>query len=1175
MARVQVLAAFGLVTLTCLAGVCADHNAVAQTAREHTAAAEFREADVTLNGLRFHYLEWGNQNAPALLLIPGTGGGGGCAEYWIPLASAMRDRYHTYAMEQRGQCDSEAAKEYTWQRVVEDIDGFVDKFHLAPVTLVGHSSGAVWGYLYAAQHPDKVSRLVAVDGGGAFNWPKTRAEAQQRAPLASRHVTFSSPEEAVTYAKTRWRTDPSVDAVVREWVLHGIRKLDDGRWGWRQDPAAVAATDQYIFLPTEDELNGALPRIKCPTLIVRGSEGAVSRELANHVAHAIANGSWAEVANSGHVVPLANPSGFLALVRQFLANSFNPEIEQTRLLKEPVLKVVLLGTGGPTPRIERFGPSTLVEAGGRHFLFDCGRGAAQRLLQLGILREVTALFLTHLHSDHVVGIPDVWLSGWFTGRNTPLQVWGPAGTQEMIAHLQKAYAFDIQTRTGSPEHLPSSGVAVTAKDIAEGSVYRDDAVTITAFNVEHGPVKPALGYRLDYAGHSVVISGDTRPSDNLVRFAKGTDVLIHNAVVVPEAEQNSPRARSAMQLLATAQEAGSVFGRVKPRLAVYSHYNTADDLVAQTRQTYSGPLEVGEDLMAVEIGERIQVRRQSDKSAQIREAEQEVQQAEDELNEAVRHNDAAALARISMDDLFITGPKGRTTDKARIVESYRSGQRVYESLIIEGQKIRVYNDAAVVTFHRKQTVRVQGGYPDHVWTSRVWAKQQGRWRLAVLHVSPIEAIRIDPLPPTPSPAIDEEISPRDDAAQELRQAEAARRDAILRGDAKMIAPLLADEYSVITASGSFYNKASELSLYTRSERNTQAWDADDVIVRVYGNFAVVTQRATVKDTLKGQRRDVQFRLTHVWVKRQKRWQIVHRHGTPILPTPEGDSSNSEKDARSESADKAGNAEQEVRQVERELTEALLRDEFAAVGRIYADDFTLTNANGLVRDRARRMAMLKSGAVKNLSINQEDVDVRVYGDTAVVTGRAAFRVRSDAEEHGETQRFMHVLVKREGRWQMVAQQMTRITEAPIMPKANGRSSASAANTEQGTGTRETSVEQEIRRLENERAGAFERGDIELVKRMSSDDYIATSVTGQVKNKAQVLEEMTSGGRRLKFIHDDIRVRVYGNTAVITGRSTRKGRENSNEVDDQVRFTGVYAKQNGRWLKVAQQATRIGH
>ena len=604
--------------------------------------AQYQEATVTLHGLRFHYLEWPNQTAPAMLLIPGTGGGGGCAQYWIPFASAMRDRYHIYAMEQRGQCDSEWAKEYTWQRVVEDIDAFVDKLHLAPVTIVGHSSGAVWGYLYAAQHPDKVSRLVAVDGGGAFNWPKTRAEAQQRAPLASRHVTFSSPEEAVTYAKTRWRTDPSVDPVVREWVLHGIRKLDDGRWGWRQDPAAEAATDQYIFLPTEDELNGAFPRIKCPTLIVRGSEGAVSRELANQVAHAIANGSWAEVANSGHVVPLANPSGFLAVVRQFLANSSNPALEQTPSTQKQVLKVVLLGTGGPTPRIERFGPSTLVEAGGRHFLFDCGRGAAQRLFQLGILREVNALFLTHLHSDHIVGIPDFWLSGWFAGRNTPLQIWGPAGTQDMIAHLQKAYAFDIQTRTGAPEHLPSSGVAVAAKDIAEGTIYNDGGVTIKAFNVDHGPVKPALGYRLDYAGHSVVISGDTRPSDNLVRFAKGTDVLIHNAVVLREREQISLRARSTVQLLATAQEAGSVFDLVKPRMAVYSHYNTADDLVAQTRQTYSGPLEVGEDLMAVEIGERIQVRRQSEKSAQAL-LEQQDRNSESEA-EARRVIDAFNLA---------------------------------------------------------------------------------------------------------------------------------------------------------------------------------------------------------------------------------------------------------------------------------------------------------------------------------------------------------------------------------------------------------------------------------------------------------------------------------------------------------------------------------------------------
>ncbi len=286
----------------------------AAPARSQT-AEPYHNGDVTLNGLRFHYLEWENKNAPAMLIIPGHGGGGGCVESWAPFASNMRDQYHIYAMEQRGQCDTEWAKEYTWQRVVEDIDAFVDSFHLAPVTIIGGSSGAVWGYIYAAQHSDKVARLVAVEGGG--NLPKSRAEAQERAATHAPPLTFASPEEALSYAKTHWHADTSVDAT-RVWILHGIRKLDDGRWGWRQDPASVAATYQYIFIPTFEEFDAALHDIKCPVLTVRGSESEFSRDRAAAIARAIPNGRWAEVPSAGHTVQEANPAGFLQAVRSFL-----------------------------------------------------------------------------------------------------------------------------------------------------------------------------------------------------------------------------------------------------------------------------------------------------------------------------------------------------------------------------------------------------------------------------------------------------------------------------------------------------------------------------------------------------------------------------------------------------------------------------------------------------------------------------------------------------------------------------------------------------------------------------------------------------------------------------------------------------------------------------------------
>jgi ribonuclease Z len=279
-------------------------------------------------------------------------------------------------------------------------------------------------------------------------------------------------------------------------------------------------------------------------------------------------------------------------------------------------KVTLLGTGNPRPVMSRFGPSILVEAGKEKLLFDCGRGATQRLYQLNIPFEVvTGLFLTHLHSDHTVGIPDLWLTGWVMGRDTPLPVWGPVGTKAMMEHLQEAYAFDIHIRRDVDTKLPGAGAIVIARDIEEGVVYERSGVKVTAFLVDHGEIKPAFGYRVDYGGHSVTMSGDTRPSEHLIKFAQGTDVLIHE-VIDPEAfgELTSTDSREQRKAIiehhTTPSQAGVVFSRVKPKLAVYSHIVPPEvpDVIPHTRKTYAGPLEVGEDLMSIEIGDKIEVR---------------------------------------------------------------------------------------------------------------------------------------------------------------------------------------------------------------------------------------------------------------------------------------------------------------------------------------------------------------------------------------------------------------------------------------------------------------------------------------------------------------------------------------------------------------------------------------
>ncbi len=282
------------------------------------------------------------------------------------------------------------------------------------------------------------------------------------------------------------------------------------------------------------------------------------------------------------------------------------------------MKVTLLGTGCPPAVMNRFGPSTLVEAGDQKFVFDAGRGALQRLTQLGVhWQDVQGVFLTHLHSDHVVGFPDLWLTGWLIapGRNVPLPVWGPSGTSTMMVHLEQAYQYDISVRMTNDGVAPD-GAKLLPHDIGEGVVFERNGVKVTAFEVDHAPVKPALGYRIDYAGRSVVLSGDTRFSQNLIRHAQGVDLLVHEVfdpATLERAGVPPERAKNIVSYHVIPEQAGEVFRQTKPRLAVYSHIcmptAVAEDLRAATRKTYAGPLEVGEDLMTITVGEKLDVRR--------------------------------------------------------------------------------------------------------------------------------------------------------------------------------------------------------------------------------------------------------------------------------------------------------------------------------------------------------------------------------------------------------------------------------------------------------------------------------------------------------------------------------------------------------------------------------------
>src|SRR5688572_26539391 len=228
-------------------------------------------------------------------------------------------------------------------------------------------------------------------------------------------------------------------------------------------------------------------------------------------------------------------------------------------------RVTLLGTGVPIPSPDRFGPSTLVEAGGQRLLVDAGRGATIRLSQLGVpLGSVDALLLTHYHSDHTSGIPDLWLTGWlrshFGTRKTPFRVIGPTGAKELMSNLERAYACDIKIRI-EDEKLPPAGIAVDVKEFTgDGIVYDQGGVKVIAFEVDHGDaIKPAYGYRIEYGGRVAVISGDTRYNENVIRYGAGADLLIHEVAIARPELLKEAYIQPIMAHHTTAEEAGKIF----------------------------------------------------------------------------------------------------------------------------------------------------------------------------------------------------------------------------------------------------------------------------------------------------------------------------------------------------------------------------------------------------------------------------------------------------------------------------------------------------------------------------------------------------------------------------------------------------------------------------------------
>lgn len=270
---------------------------------------------------------------------------------------------------------------------------------------------------------------------------------------------------------------------------------------------------------------------------------------------------------------------------------------------ESALEIILLGTGYPRPDPERAGPSTAVVVNSKVFVVDTGRGVTMRLWATGHpLRNIRGVFLTHLHSDHTSGLPDLFNTSWIFGRSTPLELYGPPGTQEMAGAMVQFFAVDIPIRRDLTEMNPAAGATVNPHVVREGVVYKDDDVTITAFRVNHEPVEHAFGYRFDAGGRSVVISGDTRLSENLIRFAKGADILIHEAYLPEHFDRvDSPEVAARLKAYHTsAEEAGQVATRAEVKMLVLSHLVPGDadaTFLERAGKHFKGKIVVGRDLM--------------------------------------------------------------------------------------------------------------------------------------------------------------------------------------------------------------------------------------------------------------------------------------------------------------------------------------------------------------------------------------------------------------------------------------------------------------------------------------------------------------------------------------------------------------------------------------------------
>ncbi len=265
-------------------------------------------------------------------------------------------------------------------------------------------------------------------------------------------------------------------------------------------------------------------------------------------------------------------------------------------------RAILLGTGTPNPDPQSMGPAVAIVSGEHVYIVDCGPGIVRRAVQAGIaMRQLTRAFITHLHSDHTAGCPDLIFTPAVTGREEPLEIYGPPGLRAMIYHIMEAWKEDMNIRLHGLEPSVSRAYIVHAHDVKPGEIYRDAAMRVIAFPVQHGSWKHAYGYKFEAKDKTIVLSGDTTYSPTLIEAAKGCDILIHEVYSAAGLAKRTPDWQRYHSVFHTSgRDVGRVAAQVRPKKLVLYHQlpmgETPEEVLREVRGQFDGEVIYGKDL---------------------------------------------------------------------------------------------------------------------------------------------------------------------------------------------------------------------------------------------------------------------------------------------------------------------------------------------------------------------------------------------------------------------------------------------------------------------------------------------------------------------------------------------------------------------------------------------------